>query len=342
MNEAREASGFLRSERMQLAVQAIGSAVRSVDGVLLFGEAATGREAAARAIHQASASPDAYSLEDLLKAGGREGDYHAPFVVIDCAGTRDLERRLFGDGAPPNGNGDLDRISGEALLHQALGGAIFLRAVQDMPARVQARLARVLRDNEVWIDSAGGAPVLAPVDVRVIASIDAPIGDEADERIVPELRKRLAGHRIEMPPLRHRREDIPALVRMLLSETCEALRIPPKTASSQATALLSALPWRGNFTELRGLLRTLVLKGHGRLIKLSDVLDNIRLDGTPTTSVAGATLKEARERFEREYVAAVLEQHRGRMAEAARALGIQRTNLYRKVRQLSVARRHRP
>jgi two-component system nitrogen regulation response regulator NtrX len=104
-------------------------------------------------------------------------------------------------------------------------------------------------------------------------------------------------------------------------------------------ALLAALPWRGNFTELRGLLRTLVLKSPGRLIRLADVLDNIRLDGGSSSSTAGGTLKEARDRFEREYVAAVLEQHHGRMAEAARALGIQRTNLYRKVRQLAVARK---
>jgi two-component system nitrogen regulation response regulator NtrX len=109
--------------------------------------------------------------------------------------------------------------------------------------------------------------------------------------------------------------------------------------SKQAAALLCALPWRGNFVELTGLLRVLVMKVPDRLIRLSDVLANVRLDGSAVTFQGRGTLKEARERFEREYVAAVLELHRGRMAEAARALGIQRTNLYRKIRQLSVQRK---
>jgi two-component system nitrogen regulation response regulator NtrX len=207
-----------------------------------------------------------------------------------------------------------------------------------MPGRLQARLALVLRDREVWVESGDGARTLSPVDVRAIASIDASLCEEQDERMVPELRRKLAAHRVELPPIRQRREDIPALVRVLLADICEALKIPTKKASSQAMALLAALPWRGNFTEMRGLLRTLVLKAPGRRIRLADVLENIRLDGTSTTFMAGGTLKEARDRFEREYVAAVLEQHHGRMAEAARALGIQRTNLYRKVRQLALVR----
>jgi two-component system, NtrC family, nitrogen regulation response regulator NtrX len=91
--------------------------------------------------------------------------------------------------------------------------------------------------------------------------------------------------------------------------------------------------------ELRTFLAALVLKVPDRMIRQEDVLGNIRLDGGPTTFVYTGTLKEARERFERDYVTSVLEQHRGRMAEAAKALGIQRTNLYRKVRQLSVKRR---
>jgi transcriptional regulator of acetoin/glycerol metabolism len=106
-------------------------------------------------------------------------------------------------------------------------------------------------------------------------------------------------------------------------------------------ALLASLQWRGNLREMRGLLRALVLKVPGRLIRVRDVLAHIRLDASTVTFMGGATLREARERFEREYVAAVLEQHHGRMAEAARALGIQRTNLYRKVRRLAV-RRARP
>lgn len=263
----------------------------------------------------------------------------APFIVVDCSVSREIEQQVFGSTANTNGHGELDRISSEALLHQAFGGTLFLRSVQDMPARVQARLARVLRDGEVWIQSRDGGAVVEPIMIRAIASIDPAPTEDDEDRVVPELRKRLAAHRIELPPLRQRREDIPGLVRIHLADICESLKIPAKSASSQAMALLSALPWRGNQKEMRGLLRTLVLKAPGRLIRLSDVLDNIRLDGGAVSFMGGGTLKEARERFEREYVAAVLEQHHGRMAEAAKALGIQRTNLYRKVKQLSVARK---
>ena len=88
----------------------------------------------------------------------------------------------------------------------------------------------------------------------------------------------------------------------------------------------------------RPLLRRLAVKVPSRQIRLADVLAHVRLDAQPAAAVYGGTLREARESFERDYVAAVLDQHRGRMAEAARALGLQRTNLYRKVRQLSVQR----
>jgi two-component system, NtrC family, nitrogen regulation response regulator NtrX len=146
---------------------------------------------------------------------------------------------------------------------------------------------------------------------------------------------------IHMPPLRRRREDIPALVRYLLADICEELDLPGKTVSTQATELLAALPWRRNVLELQDLLRTLAVQTPGRLIRLADILARVELEGgsaQPTFEYTG-TLKQARARFERDYVAAVLEQHHGRMGEAAKALGIQRTNLYRKVRQLSVKRR---
>jgi DNA-binding NtrC family response regulator len=329
---------FLISDRMQLAAQAISAAARSADGVLICGEPGTGREVIARAIHRASGTPESYSLESLLRAGRRGSEGHAPFVVVDC-GSRDIERSVFGIVGSVSDHEELDRISSEALFYQSFGGTLFLRSVQDMPGRLQARVARVLRDKEVWVENRDRAVTLTPVNVRAIASIDVSPAGQDDERIVPELRRKLAAHRIELPPIRQRREDIPGLIRMLLVDICDLLKLPQKSASAQALALLAALPWRGNFTEMRGLLRTLVLKAPGRLIRLTDVLENIRLDGTATNFMAGGTLKEARERFEKEYVAAVLEQHRGRMAEAARALGIQRTNLYRKVRQLSVSRK---
>jgi DNA-binding NtrC family response regulator len=119
--------------------------------------------------------------------------------------------------------------------------------------------------------------------------------------------------------------------------------VPPKTVSRAALSLISALPWPGNAMELRTLLETVVqgLQG-GRGIGLEDLLAHVRLDGGSVgVGGGGGTLKQARARFEREYIATILEQHHGRISDAAKALGIQRTNLYRKMRSLRVGQGRR-
>ena len=102
--------------------------------------------------------------------------------------------------------------------------------------------------------------------------------------------------------------------------------------------MLAALPWRGNAPELRGLLERLILLVPQGLIGLEDVLAHTHLEGTISPTGFDATLKQARARFERDYIGAVLQHHHGRIAEAARVLGIQRTNLYRKMRRLNLMR----
>jgi two-component system nitrogen regulation response regulator NtrX len=181
-----------------------------------------------------------------------------------------------------------------------------------------------------------GAPI--GVDVRPMAGVGPDFDAAVKEgRVRDDLFRRLSTTRVEVPPLRDRREDIPALANFFLREICASLRLPPKTLSRPAFSLISALPWRGNAAELRALLHT-VVRGHagGRGISLDDLLGNVRLDGGAVMVAHGGTLKEARERFEREYIAAILEQHHGRMTAAAKTLGIQRTNLYRKMRALRV------
>ena len=146
--------------------------------------------------------------------------------------------------------------------------------------------------------------------------------------------------RIDIPPLRNRREDIPALANHFLREICRERRIPPKTLSRPALSLIAALPWRGNAVELRTMLEAVVgsLAG-GKGIGLEDVLGQVELGGVSASSADRGTLRQARSRFEREYIARVLEQHRGRISDAAKALGIQRTNLYRKLRILRISPR---
>jgi two-component system nitrogen regulation response regulator NtrX len=204
-----------------------------------------------------------------------------------------------------------------------------------MPWRLQTRLAQILVAGEILVVFPYGDTGILPLGVRPIVSVD-PTGSS---ELNPDLQRRVATTMIQVPPLRARREDIPGLVRYLVKDVGAASGIRQKSISDQAIDLLSALPWKGNLTELDVLIRRLVTKAPGSQIRLTDVLAHVRLDAQPATSIYGGTLREARESFERDYVAAVLDQHRGRMGEAARALGLQRTNLYRKVRRLSVKRR---
>ena len=331
--------GLAQSQAMQDLVKRLPEAIGGGGGVLICGEPGSGRSRLARLIHVATYGNHDSSVEHVLNMDIRNRREARPFVIVECAGTGELEGELFGakPGTQETAFGGLDRIVEGSAVHRAQGGTLFLSQLPDMPAGLQIRLARMLRDGEVWVEArGGGTPRLERVALRPIATIDS---SADDQRIAPELLKRLEQSRIDMPPLRNRREDISALVRQLLLEICAEQRVPLKKISRQAARLLSALPWRGNVRELRALLGALVLKVPGVRIRQADVLENVRLEGGPTTFVYAGTLREARERFERDYVTAVLEQHRGRMAEAAKALGIQRTNLYRKVRQLAVKRR---
>jgi DNA-binding NtrC family response regulator len=325
--------GHSPAMRDVLALIARAATMRA--GVTIRGEEGTGRQAAARAIHAA-------------QTGGARR-----FVSINCAAydSEQLDALLFGQtanhgqGGETHGTGDvlqsrgLERIAKTSRLHEARNGTLYLQNVAEASARVQARLARVLRDREAIIGGDGQGAV--SFDVRPMAGVDHGFDTAVQEgRIRDDLARRLSVIQIEMPPLRNRREDIPALANSFLRAICGASGVPPKTLSRPALALIAALPWRGNAIELRALLESVVngLQG-GKNIGLEDVLAHVRLDGGSAVLDHGGTLKQARARFEREYIAAVLEQHHGRISGAARALGIQRTNLYRKMRSLRVGRK---
>jgi two-component system nitrogen regulation response regulator NtrX len=272
-----------------------------------------------------------------------QNDVTAAFVTVNCGACDgdELDALLFGSAARQQ-HGDhasrgLERVSRHGRLHEALGGTIYLQNIAEAPTRVQARLARLLRDREAVLAETNQS---IGFDVRPMAGVDPEFDEAVQEgRVRDDLFRRLSVIRIDMPPLRSRREDIPALANCFLREMCASLRIPPKTLSRSALSLIAALPWRGNAAELRTLLESVVtgLQG-GRAIGLEDVLAHVRLGGGSVVFSNGGTLKQARARFEREYITAVLEQHRGRISDAARALGIQRTNLYRKMRSLRVVR----
>lgn len=316
---------FGTSPAMRKIIEVLPRVSPSRCPVLLYGERGTGREMLARAIHGHSRRQD------------------TPFVAIDCANAspQDLEHELFGVVSQRRVDGHeerrtVERISRHSRLFEANGGTLFLQNIAEMPTRVQAKLHRVLRDREAVLSSDRARVEL---DIRPIAAVEPGFENAVEEgRLRRDFYDRLSLIRIDLPPLRQRREDIPFLTNHFLKEICRASGAPIKTLTRSAVTLLAALPWRGNAPELRALLERLVLLTPHGSIRLEDVLAQVRLDGSEVAAVGGTTLREARLRFERDYIAAVVRQHHGRMGEAAHALGIQRTNLYRKLRQLSVSK----
>jgi DNA-binding NtrC family response regulator len=142
--------------------------------------------------------------------------------------------------------------------------------------------------------------------------------------------------RIDLPPLRQRAQDVPLLAMYFLKDACERAAVPSKTFTRSALTLLAALPWSGNAAELRSLTERLAILIPRGVVLLEDVVANVRFDHTEALGRPRESLRDARERFERDYITSVLQHHRGRMAEAARDLGVERTNLYRKIKQLNI------
>jgi two-component system nitrogen regulation response regulator NtrX len=207
-----------------------------------------------------------------------------------------------------------------SALFRARGGMLFLTDLDELPAPLQQRLARLLRDGEVRLPRRS-AP--AALEVRVIASTTRRL----DPGLRDDLIRRLPAV-IEIPSFRQRRDDVPAIAGAMLAARDRRRRFTPA-----ALTVLSALPWRRNTAELAGLIDRLAATG-GRVIRQEDVLGEVQLDRAPARPTG--SLRDARRAFEREFIAAVLRDHSWQMREAARALGIERANLYRKARQLGI------
>jgi DNA-binding NtrC family response regulator len=313
---------FAQAPAMRSVIESVKAAAAVSGGVCITGEQGTGRELIARSIH-----------------GLVHPDAHAPFVALDCRDVprSELEPRLFGLPAARASAGranGLERVGSGGAIAQARGGTLYLAGLLDAPSAVQAKLARLLRDGEATLDDSS-----IELDFRPIAAfepgVDAAV---ADGRLRGDLFDRLVQVRIDVPPLRRRRQDIPLLAVHMLEDIAVVDAQPPRLLSRSALALLSAMPWTGNAGELRTLLETVARAVAKPIIDIDDLLEHASLDGTPNRIEEGTTLRDARTRFERDCISAVLMRHHGRVNEAAKALGIQRTNLYRKVRQLNVSR----
>ena len=275
--------------------------------ILLFGESGVGKELAARFIHARSS-----------RSGGA-------FIVINCAAVPEtlFESELFG-----HERGAFSGSSGlkKGLFELADGGTLFLDEVAEIPLGLQAKLLRVLETGE--FRRVGGTQTLNS-DVRLVSATNRRLLDEVDEkRFRLDLYYRLAGIDVTLPPLRERRDDIPALSALLLKRLAgnrRACQLEPA-----ALATLQAYDFPGNVRELRNLLQRAVLTCRDGMIRASDL--PLPLAGTPLQA-GTQPLAE----LERSHIRDLLEIHAGHRSRVAAALGITERTLYRKLKRYNLS-----
>lgn len=269
--------------------------------ILIVGERGSGRSVVARAIH-AKRLQVARSL-----------------ALVDCAS-------LCGSAASATPG-----ESSAGALAAALAGPVFLREVHELGPAAQQALVSLL-DARADAVSAG-----EPAPPPVLASAAPELADKVTQgRFLAALFERLAVVRIDVPPLRERPHDIPVLAEAFLAEACARHGLVPKRFAPPARTLLAALPWRGNAAELGWLIERLALLVPHDTVQLEDLLAHVSLDGAALRASGEGTLRAARQRFEREFILAAVHRHQGRVGSAARELGLNRTNLYRKMKQLGL------
>src|SRR4051812_13182779 len=332
--EARRIPEMLgQAPAMQEVFRAIGRLSRSSMTVLITGESGTGKELVARALHRHS--PRASKAFIALNTSAFTADL--------------LESELFGHEKGSFTGADAQR---RGRFEQADGGTLFLDEIGDMSPQLQTRLLRVLAEGEFY-RVGGQTPVR--VDVRVIAATHQDLEERVRQGLFREdLLHRLNVIRIEVPPLRSRREDIPELLMHYLSAASTELNAEPKTLTPEAASALSNFEWPGNVRQLVNACRRLTATAPGREIKVEDIPAD--LGGVPAAKTlqdewtrqltqwadkrlaAGETplLDDALPEFERTLIRAALRQAQGGRQEAARLLGWGRNTLTRKLKELTM------
>jgi two-component system nitrogen regulation response regulator NtrX len=216
----------------------------------------------------------------------------------------------------------------------ANAGTLFLDEIGDMSLMTQAKLLRVLQEGVVTpVGSSEGRPV----DVRILCATSKNLQEEiAQSRFREDLYHRINVLTIAVPPLRTRREDIPELAEHFLRLSSVENGVKPKRLSPRAVDFLTQLPWQGNVRELRNLMERVVVLIAKEVVGHQDLMGVLNMSGA-TGEEGPLPLREARARFERQYILYRLSANGGNLGHTARELGIERTNLYRKMKQLGIS-----
>ena len=304
-------------EVMRKLMAQVERVAASESRVCILGETGTGKELVARTLHERSP-----------RASG-------PFVTLNCAAVPAelIESELFG-----HEKGSFTGAAGRHIgkFEQAERGTIFLDEIGDMPLTMQAKLLRVLEEGE--IERIGGdRPV--PVDVRVLVATHRNLETLVREgKFRQDLFHRVYVVPLSLPPLRERREDIPALVPHFAAQVCAQNGWKPMAFTDEAVRELSDYPWPGNVRELRNVVERLMLLATDNEVTVETVRSALPA-GTKTGSsiVAGSgPLVERVQEYEREVFLAELKRSNYHITNAAKALGLERSHFYKKAEQLGI------
>ncbi len=319
---------------MQEVFRAIGRLSQSHATVLINGESGTGKELVARALHRHSPRKD------------------GTFVAINTAAIpRDLlESELFGHEKGAFTGANTQR---KGRFEEAAGGTLFLDEIGDMPAELQTRLLRVLSDGQFY-RVGGHQPIRA--NVRVITATHQNLEQRVKEGLFREdLFHRLNVIRLRLPPLRERREDIPALARHFLANSAQQLGVEPKRLTEAAFKFLQAAPWPGNVRQLENLCHWVTVMAPGQQVEIDDLPSEMR-DAPATSSGSqgewhallasradellasqqGKVWEELTKTFEAVLIRRALAATGGRRIEAAQLLGMGRNTITRKIQELGL------
>jgi two-component system nitrogen regulation response regulator NtrX len=296
------------------AVEQASMSARSDARVLLIGESGTGKELLAAHVH--SSSP--------FSSG--------PFVKVNCAAipTELLETELFG-----HEKGSFTGATGmrRGKFELADGGTIFLDEVGDLHGASQAKLLRVLQEGE--FHRVGGEQTIK-VSVRVISATNRDLGVlVTQEKFREDLYYRLSVVPIRVPALRERPQDIRLLAEYFLEDFCARNNFKPKTLDVTILPMLESYGWPGNARELRNVIERMAILSSGDRLTRDSIPVEIRVQREAGPK---STIQEARESAEREHILRALEESKWNVSGAARTLGMERTNLHKRIRALGLSR----
>jgi two-component system, NtrC family, nitrogen regulation response regulator NtrX len=290
--------------------------------ILIVGPSGSGKELAARVLHE------------------RSGRAEGPFVVINAAAITPerMEVELFGTEQP---NGSQERKIG--ALEEAHGGTLFIDEIADMPRETQNKILRVLVDQT--FQRVGGTTKVS-VDVRIVSSTGRDIeGEIAAGKFREDLFHRLSVVPVRVPPLAERREDVPELVHYFIDQISQATGLPKRVIGEDAMAVLQSHDWPGNVRQLRNNVERLMILASGdadAVITASMLPPDVGSmvpampNGHGGEQLMGLPLREAREVFEREYLVAQISRFGGNISRTAEFVGMERSALHRKLKALGI------